>query len=126
MSKISINKLAAEIAEGLKEFSQDVVERVDVSSERIGKAAVKKLKQTSPKDKGDYAKGWAMTTEKELAQPNRRIIHNKKHYRLVHLLEHGHVKVGGGRVKAIPHVAPAEEEVVQDFTREVEEAIRRG
>ena len=127
MAKINIDQLAAEIAEGLKEFSQDVVEQVDASSERVGKAAVQRLRQTSPQRTGKYAKSWTMTTEKEFAQPHKRIVHARApHYRLVHLLEHGHAKAGGGRVAGIPHVAPVEEDVIQGFAREVEEAIRRG
>ena len=127
MAKISVDQLAAEIAKGLAEYSQDVVEKVNVSSEKVGKAAVKQLKQTSPKKTGEYAKSWAMKTEKEIGQPHRRIIHAKApHYRLTHLLEHGHAKVGGGRVEGRPHIRPAEEEVIREFTREVEEAIKRG
>jgi uncharacterized protein YdbL (DUF1318 family) len=45
----AVDQLAAEIAKGLAEYSQDVVEKVNVSSEKVGKAAVKQLKQTSPK-----------------------------------------------------------------------------
>ena len=127
MANISIDQLAAEIAKGLAEYSQDVVEKVNVSSEKVGKAAVKRLKQTSPKRYGNYAKSWAMKTEPEVGQPHKRIVHVKApHYRLTHLLEHGHAKVGGGRVEGIPHVRPAEEEVIREFTREVEEAIKRG
>jgi len=104
-----------------------VVEKVNASSEAVGKAAVKQLKQTSPKRYGKYAKSWTMKTEKLFGQPHTRIIHAKApHYRLVHLLEHGHAKVGGGRVEGIPHVRPAEEEVIREFTREVEEAIKSG
>jgi len=127
MAKISIDKLAAEIAKGLADYSQDVVEKVNVSSEKVGKAAVKQLKQTSPKKTGKYAKSWTMSTEKEIGQPHKRIIHAKApHYRLTHLLEHGHAKRGGGRVEGKPHIRPAEEEVIREFTREVEEAIKRG
>jgi len=127
MANVSVDQLAAEIAKGLAEYSQDVVERVNASSERIGKEAVNRLKQTSPKRYGNYAKSWAMKTEKAVGQPHRRIIHAKApHYRLTHLLEYGHAKRGGGRVAGIPHIRPAEEQVIQDFVAEVEEAIKRG
>lgn len=131
MSKINIDQLAAEIAEGLADYSQDVVEKVNVSSEKVGKAAIKQLKKTSPRRPppvgGKYAKSWAMKTEPEVGQPHKRIIHVKApHYRLAHLLEYGHAKVGGGRVDGIPHIRPAEEMVIQEFMSEVEEAIKRG
>jgi len=127
MANISINQLADEIAKGLAEYSQDVVEKVNVSSEAVGKAAVKQLKQTSPKRHGKYAKSWTMKTEPEVGQPHKRIVHVKApHYRLAHLLEKGHAKVGGGRVDGIPHIRPAEEMVIKEFMAEVEEAIKRG
>ena len=132
MANVSVDQLAAEIAKGLAEYSQDVVERVNASSERIGKAAVKQLKQTSPKRYGNYAKSWTMKTEPEVGQPHKRIVHVKApHYRLAHLLEYGHAVANAGpgkkdRVDGIPHIRPAEEEVIREFTREVEEAIKRG
>ena len=127
MANVSVDQLAAEIAKGLADYSQDVVEKVNVSSDKVGKAAVKRLKQTSPKRYGKYAKSWTMKTEKAIGQPHTRIIHAKApHYRLTHLLEYGHAKVGGGRVEGIPHVRPVEEEVISDFVKEVEEAIRNG
>ena len=127
MPNINIDQLAAEIAQELKEYSQDVVEKVNISSEKVGKMAVKQLKRTSPKKSGDYAKSWAMTTEKEIGQPYMRIIHVKApHYRLTHLLEYGHAKADGGRVEGKPHIRPAEEEVIREFTTEVQEAIRNG
>mgnify|MGYP001382766922 CR=1 FL=1 len=129
MANVSIDQLAAEIAKGLAEYSQDVVEKVNVSSEAVGKAAVKQLKETSPKrpGSGKYAKAWTMKTEPEVGQPHKRIVHVKApHYRLTHLLEHGHAKKGGGRVEGKPHIRPAEEMVIQEFMAEVEEAIRRG
>ena len=129
VANINIDQLAAEIAKGLAEYSQEVVEKVNISSEKVGKAAVKRLKQTSPKrpGSGKYAKSWAMKTEPEVGQPHKRIVHVKApHYRLTHLLEHGHAKKGGGRVEGKPHIRPAEEMVIQEFMQEVEEAIKRG
>ena len=127
MANVSVDQLAAEIAKGLADYSQDVVEKVNVSSDKVGKAAVKQLKQTSPKRYGNYAKSWAMKTEPEVGQPHKRIVHVKApHYRLAHLLEYGHAKKGGGRVEGKPHIRPAEEQVIKDFVAEVEEAIKRG
>ena len=129
MANVSVDQLAAEIAKGLAEYSQDVVEKVNVSSEEVGKAAVKQLKQTSPKrpGSGKYAKSWTMKTEPEVGQPHKRIVHVKApHYRLTHLLEHGHAKKGGGRVEGKPHIRPAEEMVIREFMSEVEEAIKNG
>jgi hypothetical protein len=40
MANINIDQLAAEIAKGLAGCSQDVVEKIDVSSERVGKELV--------------------------------------------------------------------------------------
>lgn len=127
MATIKIDKLADEIAKELAKYSQEVVEKVNISSEKIGKEAVKQLRQTSPKKTGKYAKSWTMTTERAVGQPHRRIVHAKApHYRLTHLLEHGHAKVGGGRVEGRPHIRPAEEMVIEKFVKEVEEAIERG
>jgi hypothetical protein len=127
MAKISIDKLAAELAKELSKYSQEVIEKVNISSDRVGKAAVKQLRQTSPKKTGKYAKSWKMTTENEIGQPHKRIVHVKApHYRLTHLLEHGHAKRGGGRVEGKPHIRSAEEMVIQEFVAEVEEAIRNG
>lgn len=130
-SVVSVDRLAAEIERELTLFSKEVVEKVNISSERVGKAAVEKLKQTSPRRPppvgGKYAKSWTISTEKAFGQPDRRIIHVKApHYRLTHLLEYGHAKVGGGRVEGKPHIRPAEEMVIQEFLAEVEEAIRSG
>ena len=131
MATIKIDQLAAEIAKELAKYSQEVVEKVNISSEKVGKKAVKQLKRTSPRRPppigGKYAKSWTMSTEKEIGQPHKRIIHAKApHYRLTHLLEHGHAKVGGGRVEGKPHIRPAEEMVIKEFVAEVEEAIERG
>ena len=127
MANVSIDQLAAEIAKGLADYSQEVVEKVNVSSEKVGKAAVKRLKESSPKRYGKYAKSWTVKTEPEVGQPDKRIVHVKApHYRLTHLLEHGHAKVGGGRVEGKPHIRPTEEQVIRDFVAEVEGAIKSG
>lgn len=115
----NINNLANEIARELQRYTRDVKEDVEVVKKEVAKELVSTLKQKSPKDTGDYAKGWR--TKKV---GNAQVVHNATDYQLTHLLEHGHAKVSGGRVPAMVHIRPAEEKAVDDFTERVERAIR--
>lgn len=115
------NDLASQIARELQLYTNDVQEKIDVAAEDLANKAVEELKQTSPKRKkngGKYAKSWTKTKK-----GNNWIVHNKKHYRLTHLLEKGHAKVNGGRVPAKVHIAPVENQVVDEFLDRVERAV---
>ena len=52
-------------------------------------------------------------------------VYSPSRYMLANRLEHGHAKRGGGRVRAIPHIAPAEEngaeQLEQDILRSLKE-----
>ena len=50
-------------------------------------------------------------------------VYNKAKPGLVHLLEKGHAKVGGGRVKAYPHVAPVAEQMFAKLENELESEV---
>lgn len=126
MSNISIDQLANEIAKGLQEYSSDVIDGIDEVSEKISKNAVKKLKQDSPKNTKKYSKGWAVKTEKKYGETNSHIIYNKNKPGLTHLLEYGHAKRGGGRVEGKSHIRPVEEQVINEFTAEVEKVVKGG
>jgi hypothetical protein len=116
---VSIDNLANEIAKHLKEFTSFVEDEVEIAKEEVSKIAVAKLKETSPKLKGKYAKGWA-----RIKLGNGIIIYNKTSYQLTHVLEHGHVNRDGSRTQGIAHIRPAEEQVVNEYISRVERAIR--
>ena len=46
-----------------------------------------------------------------------------KKYQLVHLLEKGHAKRGGGRTKAQLHIAPAEQNAVKQLESNIKRAL---
>ena len=119
----SVDDISKEINRLLKEYTDDVGEKVGESAEKVAKAAAKKLKAISPVQKvkggGDYAKGWrAKKVGTEW------VVHNATDYQLTHLLEKGHAKVSGGRVNPTVHIKPVEKEAINDFIRDVERAIK--
>ena len=117
--------LTIEIEKALKEYTEEVEEAVAQIIEEDVKEAVKELKDVSPKKTGEYAKGW--TSKKEMTDGGIKMtIYNKTKPQLTHLLEFGHAKRGGGRVSARPHIAPVEEKLIDQVTRDIEEVIRRG
>ena len=116
------NDLTNEIMRTLRRYTEEVIEKVDEAAEQTASEAVEKLKQTSPrraKNGGKYASSW---TKKK--QGEKWVVHNKKYYRLTHLLEKGHAKVNGGdRVPARVHIAPVEQVAIDDFIERVERAV---
>jgi len=115
-----IDSLADEITSALKEYTTEVEEGLEKSKETSAKNGAKLLKATSPKGKtGEYAKGWRARMDGKGW-----VIHNATRYQIAHLLEKGHAKTGGGRVPGIPHIAPAEEQTIKEYEKQVEKVIR--
>lgn len=109
-SKINIDKLANELLKELETYRNVTVELMEGVVKETAKETVRQLKNTSPKDSGEYAKSWRSKRDNTLKGKwaFSMVVYNKDHYQLTHLLEHGHAKVGGGRVAGIEHIEPAE------------------
>lgn len=94
------------------------------AAKKAANDTMKRLKRTSPKRKGNYAKGWKVTY-----QDGAYIVHNSKLPGYTQLLEKGHdVVVGGqkvGSAPAQPHIKPAEEAGISEFVFLAEEYIER-
>ncbi|MGX5485217.1 HK97 gp10 family phage protein [Bacillus cereus] len=119
----SINDLANEITRELQRYAHAVEEDMEAAKEKATDNLLNELKQKSPKSKHTsgrkYANGWRKKRDGDAI-----IVHNAWKPQLTHLLEKGHAKVGGGRVPAKVHIAPAEEKAINEFTELVERAIR--
>lgn len=111
----------------LSDFVNEEQETIEKCFKKVARDTVKELKQTSPQDKGDYARSWAVKNVKGAGRSIELVVHNKEHYQLTHLLENGHVirnQFGSyGRVSAKPHIKKAEEKANKELVAELQERL---
>lgn len=119
---IKVDDLAGEIVLAVRTYTDEVGAAIEEAVKETAQGLAADLRETSPKDTGEYAKGW--TARKE--GPGRYVVYNKKKPQLTHLLEHGHAKAGGGRVEGIPHIKPAEERHAPQLERKIAQILARG
>lgn len=120
---IDIDDLADEIMEGLMEYADLATDTVKKAVKKAGNTVKKEIQATAPSDTGKYKKSFKVTKRKETSNALEVTVHSKDRYQLTHLLEKGHAKRGGGRVRAIPHIAPAEEKGIRKLTEEIERGL---
>ena len=123
---IKIDDLAREVMKGLDEYADVTAEQVKKAVRKAGNTVRKEIQQNAPKNIGDYAKSWAVKKVRESSHTLELVVHSRNKYQLAHLLEFGHCLRQGGRTKAIPHIAPAEELGIKQLEDEMERSIKRG
>lgn len=119
--------VSIQMADILDTVSRNVKGVLETSSLKVAKETVQRLKNDSPKDQGDYAKGWKVS-KKERGDL---VVHNATDYQLTHLLENSHLiknkKGEYGRTSPghgqIPHIGKAEEWAADELPRRVMEGL---
>lgn len=120
--KIKPDQLMSEITKILDEYQDATIGVMKKAVDKSAKEAVDSLKTDSPKRTGAYAKSWTSKKDKQLNKwAYAKIVYNKKHYRLTHLLEKGHKTVNGGFVAARPHIAKVEQEAIDTLVKEIKD-----
>ena len=123
MANTKIENLADEIMKGLIEYKDLVTDNMKKSVRKAGRTVKKDIQANAPKKTGAYSKSWKISTTKETSESLELTVHSPKKYQLAHLIEKGHAKRGGGRTKAVPHIAPAEESAVKELESDIKKAI---
>lgn len=119
-----IDQMAHVIMEGLQEYADLATEDMKAAVKKAGNKAKSDVQAGAPVMTGKYKKSWVVKTTKENANAMEVTVHSRNRYQLAHLLEFGHAKRGGGRTRAFPHIAPAEEAAAEILVREVEAALK--
>ena len=120
----TIDSLADDIMAGLREYAELADDAMKNAVKKTATSVKKEISANAPKKSGDYAKSWKATKVAENSHTLKMTVHSKDHYRLAHLLEKGHAKRGGGRVEGKPHIAPAEQAVIEQLHSLIEKALK--
>lgn len=124
--KIQIDELADAVNEQLEEYSKLSATVVKTAVTKAGNSVKKDIGASAPRQTGKYAKSWRTKKTKETSTELEVTVYSPTRYMLAHLLEHGHAKRNGGRVRAIPHIAPAEEAAEAELLRDIERGLKDG
>lgn len=135
--KTDIGGLADTLANALKEYDQDVADAVKEAVDDTADEAVETIRGGAPRKTGKYAKGWRKKKAYESSYEKRDVVHNGTSYQLTHLLENGHVAKNTDRARVhhvthrgftAPrvHIAPAEQEAINNLEERIEKAVQKA
>ena len=123
---VSVDGLADAVMQELEEYNKLSAETVKKAVDKAGKTVRDQIKGSAPVRTGKYARSWTSRKTKETATALQVTVYSPSRYMLAHLLEHGHAKRNGGRVRAIPHIAPAEVAGEEQLTQEIMRGLQNG
>ena len=124
MANIKIGDLANAVVKELSNYQQEVTDDLKKDIRSVSKECLPEIKRESPRDTGEYRKGWRQKVMYESRDDIRITVYNATDYQLTHLLEYGHAKVSGGRVDGKPHIRPAEENAEKKLLKKVKVVVR--
>ncbi len=118
--KVTTDTLADSIRDILEEYGDEVKGSLDEITKKIAQKGQQAIKNESKsKFNGKrYWKGWKVDLQVGRLD-TKATIYNESLPGLPHLLEYGHAKRGGGRVQGTVHIAPVEEQLVNEFEKQV-------
>lgn len=115
--------VAIQLAEVVDQYDVKLKRATNNAMDVVAKEAVSKLKSTSPRKSGEYARGWGIKRERGTGGINTVTVKNRV-YQLTHLLENGHIvrnkKGEYGRAPGIKHIKPVEDWANTELPEEIE------
>lgn len=130
MAKLTItpDKLATAIERELTIYHEDINEKLREVTRNSMAELVRKTRNTAPAKSGTFRRHIAGDF-RGLKRGNRKVSAawyvKAPHYRLTHLLVHGHATKDGGRTKADPFLQNALNEILPAYEEAVKEAIKK-
>lgn len=131
MAKITLtaDKLAKAVEQELTTYHQNILDRLRSATRESVTKLIRKTRVTAPFRSGEYRRsitGDFRGLAKGLNTVRAIWYVKAPHYRLTHLLVHGHEKKGGGRVEGDPFLEKALAEVLPEYEEAVKEAVKEA
>lgn len=123
----------------LMTYTNDVVEGIETEIKDTAEFSAEQLRNIRQPDASEggsahpmnrrqwtkYSKSWTVT-ERKGTNFYRAVVHNRKHYRLTHLLELGHMTRNGTKTRAFRHIEPIELYAVDRIETNIPKIIKKG
>ena len=122
--RVSIDGLADAVMKQLDEYNELATDEMKKAVKKAGKTVKDEINGSAPVRTGRYAKSWRSKTTAESHTDIEVTVYSPSRYMQAHLLENGHAKRGGGRVRAIPHIKPAEEIGEEQLETDIAKALK--
>ena len=122
--RVSIDQFPGAVMAQLEEYVSMASDEVKEAVRTVSEDVKAEIQSRAPVKTGKYKKSWTVTKVEETAQSLVNTVHSEKYYRLIHLLENGHAKRGGGRTRAFPHIVPGEALAEKELLEIAERKLR--
>ena len=123
---INANELESVVIDMLNDYGDGCEEVLEEAVTKTAKSAQKELRGKNSGSfvsrSGKYRKGWKTKIEKTRLSVEG-IVYNSNSPGLTHLLEFGHALQNGGRAKAYPHIAEANDNAAEMIETELMEKL---
>jgi BMFP domain-containing protein YqiC len=124
--KVSIDQLEDAIIKELEEYASLASDDLKDAVRKTAKDVRTDIRDSAPVRTGKYKRSWSVKKVSETADSINLVVHSRNRYQIAHLLEHGHAKRGGGRVAAMPHIAPAEQKGNEELEKLIKQKLKGG
>ena len=123
---VTIDQMDDAIMDELEKYAKLATDDMKDAVKDTAKEVRKDIQAGAPVDTGKYKKSWSVKNVHEDSDSIDLVVHSRNRYQIAHLLEHGHVKRGGGRVPAQPHTAAAEQRGNEKLVETIEQKLKGG
>lgn len=118
------NDVSAQIVQAMQKYSEEVVKGIEDGLTSVADEARDKLRETSPRRTGKYAKGWKVQKQEKNGSISLTVHQTGKNAFLTAILENGHRTKKGTFVPGKPHIEAVEQWAAEAAVKAVEKAVK--